>query len=69
MRAAVPPVIDWAAKPEPWRTIGPAFRKMCEDIAAMPIAGPPSPALRARRREVLKRAFRAAREVSSPERA
>ena len=25
--------IDWSAKPEPWREIGPAFRQQCERIA------------------------------------
>jgi hypothetical protein len=65
----MPPVIDWAAHPEPWRTIGPAFRKMCEDIVAAPCAGPASPALQARRRNIIKRAFAAAKEVTPPERA
>jgi hypothetical protein len=40
-----PPVIDWAAKPEPWRTIGLAFRAQCEAIAAHtpPPPRPPRP--------------------------
>jgi hypothetical protein len=61
-----PPVIDWSAHKEPWRTIGPRFRVMCEEIAAMPLAGlaPSTPQLRGRRRETLKRAFAAAREVT-----
>jgi len=61
-------VIDWAAKPEPWRSIGPAFRADCEAIVAAPVAGPAplTPMLRGRRREVLRRAFAAAKEAPGP---
>ena len=31
-----PPVIDWASRAQPWRTIGPAFRAECEAIAKAP---------------------------------
>lgn len=33
--------IDWAAKPEPWRWIGPQFRRDCERIAAGEYPKPP----------------------------
>ncbi|HYJ44048.1 MAG TPA: hypothetical protein VEW06_06290 [Xanthobacteraceae bacterium] len=45
MRAATTPVIDWAAHPEPWRTIGLRFWADCEAIAR----GEPLPPLRRRK--------------------
>jgi hypothetical protein len=67
----MPPVIDWAAHPEPWRTIGPAFRKMCEDIVAAPLNRSPlanASSIGARRNRI-ERALGVKIEVSPPERA
>ena len=47
--------IDWAKKPEPWRTIGPQFRAECEAIAKTAQAGSSSPQAAAIRRTAVAR--------------
>jgi DNA-binding XRE family transcriptional regulator len=46
-------VVDWASKPEPWRWIGPQFRRECEVIArSTPLPLPPWRQLAERRKRL-----------------